>query len=99
MGQRAKVSPTRPGGDLRWSIPRADSRRGVRAGCQRPAKSMADPLRAAAHRYLTTRLPRSVIALNEHHLRRVVARYLDYYHDRRTHLSLSMDAPNPQTVH
>jgi putative transposase len=28
-----------------------------------------------------------------------VARYLDYYHDWRTHLSLSMDAPNPRTVH
>jgi putative transposase len=40
-----------------------------------------------------------VIALNERQLRRVVARYLDYYHDWRTHLSLSMDAPNPRTVH
>jgi hypothetical protein len=40
-----------------------------------------------------------VIALNEHQVRRVVARYLDYYHDWRTHLSLSMDAPNPRIVH
>ena len=40
-----------------------------------------------------------VIALNERQLRRVVARYLAYYHDWRTHLSLSMDAPNPRTVH
>lgn len=40
-----------------------------------------------------------VIALNEHHLRRVVARYLDHQHDWRTHLPLSMDAPNPRTVH
>ena len=40
-----------------------------------------------------------VIALNERQLKRVVARYLDYYHDWRTHLSLSMDAPNPRTVH
>jgi putative transposase len=40
-----------------------------------------------------------VIALNEHQLRRGVARYLDYYHDWRTHLSLSMDATNPRTVH
>jgi transposase InsO family protein len=40
-----------------------------------------------------------VVALNEHHLRRIVARYLDYYHDWRTHLSLSMDAPNPRVVH
>jgi putative transposase len=40
-----------------------------------------------------------VIALNERQLKRVIARYLDYYHDWRTHLSLSMDAPNPRTVH
>jgi hypothetical protein len=40
-----------------------------------------------------------VIALNKCHLRRIVARYLDYYRDWRTHLSLSMDAPNPRTVH
>src|SRR6266851_525427 len=40
-----------------------------------------------------------VIALNERHLRHIVARYLDYYHDWRTHLSLSMDAPSPRTVH
>ena len=40
-----------------------------------------------------------LIVLNERHLRRIVARYLDYYHDWRTHLSLSMDAPNPCRVH
>jgi putative transposase len=40
-----------------------------------------------------------LIVLNERHLRRIVARYLDYYHDWRTHLSLSMDAPNPRAVH
>ena len=40
-----------------------------------------------------------VVALNECHLRRIIARYFDYYHDWRTHLSLSMDAPNPRLVH
>ena len=40
-----------------------------------------------------------VIALNERQLRRVVGRYIDYYQDWRTHLSLAMDAPNPRTVH
>jgi putative transposase len=40
-----------------------------------------------------------LIVLNERHLRHIVARYLDYYHDWRTHLSLSMDAPNPRRVH
>ena len=40
-----------------------------------------------------------VIALNERQLSRVVARYLDYYRDWRTNLSLLIDAPNPRTVH
>lgn len=39
------------------------------------------------------------IVLNDRHLRRIVGRYLDYYHNWRTHLSLSMDVPNPRTVH
>jgi putative transposase len=40
-----------------------------------------------------------VIVLNDRHLRHIVGRYLDYYHNWRTHLSLAMDAPNPRTVH
>ena len=40
-----------------------------------------------------------VVALNERHLRQVIARYLDYYHDWRTHLALAMDAPNQRIVH
>jgi len=40
-----------------------------------------------------------VVVLNERHLRSIIARYLDHYHDRRTHLSLAMDAPNPRMVH
>ena len=40
-----------------------------------------------------------VVTLNERHLRWIVARYLSYYHDWRTHLSLSMDSPNPRVVH
>jgi len=40
-----------------------------------------------------------VIVLNARHLRRIVGRYLDYCHNWRTHLSLSVDAPNPRTVH
>ena len=40
-----------------------------------------------------------VIVLNERHLRRILARYLGYYHRWRTHLSLGMDAPSPRAVH
>ncbi len=34
-----------------------------------------------------------VIVLNERHLRRNLASYLDYYHRSRCHLSLDKDAP------
>jgi hypothetical protein len=37
-----------------------------------------------------------VIVFNERHLRRVLSRYLLYYHRTRTHLSLAKDAPTPR---
>jgi transposase InsO family protein len=39
-----------------------------------------------------------VIILNERHLRRILRRYLDYYHGSRTHLSLVKDAPDSRPV-
>ena len=39
-----------------------------------------------------------VIVLNETSLRRTLAEYLRYYHQSRTHLSLSKDAPDPRPV-
>ncbi len=39
-----------------------------------------------------------VIVLNEWHLRRILASYLDYYHRSRTHLSLEKDTPNGRPV-
>lgn len=38
------------------------------------------------------------IVLNERHLRRIVAEYLDYYHESRTHLSLSRNSPFARDV-
>jgi putative transposase len=35
-----------------------------------------------------------VIALNERHLKRLLAAYLDYYHDDRTHLGLGKETPS-----
>jgi putative transposase len=40
-----------------------------------------------------------VVVLGEQHLRRVLAGYLAYYHESRTHLSLAKDAPTPRRVH
>ena len=34
-----------------------------------------------------------VIALNEHHLRRLLSEYVRYYHKDRTHLGLNKETP------
>ena len=39
-----------------------------------------------------------VIIVNERHLRRILSRYLDYYHSSRTHLSLSKDTPDTRPI-
>ena len=39
-----------------------------------------------------------LIILSEQHLKRIVASYLDYYHNHRTHLSLDCNAPHPRPV-
>ena len=39
-----------------------------------------------------------VIVLNERHLRRVLRRYVDYYHRSRCHLFLEGDGPEPRAV-
>jgi hypothetical protein len=72
---------------------------------------MADPARApAVHRHAANpfagRLIGSirreclnhVLVLGERHLHRIRARYFDYYHRTRTHLSLDKDAPDVRAV-
>jgi putative transposase len=39
-----------------------------------------------------------MIVLGERHLRRVLARYLSYYHGARTYLSLEKDSPTPRRI-
>ena len=39
-----------------------------------------------------------VIVLNEHHLRRILRSYLEYYHESRTHLSLDRNSPVERDV-
>ena len=39
-----------------------------------------------------------VIVLSQEHLRWILRSYFAYYHDWRTHLSLSMDCPEPRAV-
>ena len=39
-----------------------------------------------------------VLVLGERHLRRILARYFEYYHRARTHLSLDKDAPDLRPV-
>lgn len=40
-----------------------------------------------------------VVVLGERHLKRVLSRYLDYYHRARTHLALEKDAPDVRPIH
>ncbi len=40
-----------------------------------------------------------VIVLYEAHLRRLISRYIDYYHHWRTHRSLDMDTPGGRSFH
>ena len=39
-----------------------------------------------------------VIILNERHLKRILASYVDYYHGCRTHLSLEKDTPSGRPI-
>jgi putative transposase len=39
-----------------------------------------------------------IIILNERHLRRVLASYVAYYHQSRTHLSLDKEGPAPRPI-
>jgi transposase InsO family protein len=39
-----------------------------------------------------------VLVLGERHVRRILVRYFDYYHQARTHLSLDKDAPDVRSV-
>jgi hypothetical protein len=39
-----------------------------------------------------------VLVLGEAHLRRILARYAEYYHQSRTHLALDKDAPDARPV-
>ena len=39
-----------------------------------------------------------VIVFDERHLKRILRKYVDYYHSCRTHLSLEKDAPEPRRV-
>ena len=38
------------------------------------------------------------IVLGEHHLRRLLREYVDYYNASRTHLSLDKECPEPRAI-
>jgi len=39
-----------------------------------------------------------VVVIGERHLREILSKYVNYYNETRTHLSLSKDAPEPRSV-
>ena len=40
-----------------------------------------------------------VVVIGERHLLRILAKYVQYYNETRTHLSLAKDAPTPRRMH
>jgi len=38
------------------------------------------------------------VVISERHLQGILSKYVDYYNETRTHLSLAKDAPRPRTV-
>jgi transposase InsO family protein len=40
-----------------------------------------------------------VVVIGERHLLRILAKYVEYYNETRTHLSLAKDAPTPRRMH
>lgn len=69
------------------------------SSAQRTANAWQNPFEGQLIGTLRRNCLGQVIALNERYLRHIAARYLDYCRDRRTQLSLSMDVPNPPTLH
>ena len=39
------------------------------------------------------------MVIGERHLVRILAKYVEYYNETRTHLSLTKDAPTPRRMH
>ena len=59
---------------------------------------MAKSVRGTTHRQHSPIVPQSCVVLGERHLRWTLKRYLRYYLDSRTHLSLGKDSPNPRPI-
>jgi len=39
-----------------------------------------------------------LVVISERHVLRILAKYVEYYNEARTHLSLAKDAPKPRSV-
>jgi len=39
-----------------------------------------------------------IVVIGERHLLGILSKYIEYYNDTRTHLSLAKDAPEPRSV-
>jgi hypothetical protein len=61
------------------------------------SRSGAGPIRSSPRSIRRECLNHGLV-LGERHLRRILARYFDYYHRARTHLALDKDAPDVRPV-
>jgi hypothetical protein len=62
---------------------------------------MEKRLPAFRKRVFLSRNPRyyhHIAVLNQRHLRKMLGKYLAYYHRSRTHLALEKDAPEPRAI-
>ena len=94
------------------SVPGTESRPDLRSVLSILASTVSGSSRSLPHRaprgriHLSERMIGSirrecldhVIVLDERHLKRILRKYVDYYHSCRTHLSLEKDAPEPRRV-
>ena len=72
---------------------------GIREVLTAPRSPLAESVRGTAHRLDPARVPGSRRrARTRRHLRRILTRYLAYYHGARTHLSLDKDAPDLRPI-
>lgn len=90
----AQVSGLRRGCEIRVEVPaavRSLSMGPVRTSFERPwQKGVAERWVESCRRDLLDH----IIALNERHLKRLLADYVGYYHDDRTHLGLGKGTPD-----
>ena len=103
-GDRSGPQPTTPPGGSKNGATAKRFRSGATTGHGHPRQAdiaglaLAELICREADRNDASRVRGSCRCIGEHHLRRVVKSYADYYNSTRTHRSLNKDAPISRPV-